>query len=274
MPDRKVDCYESTLDSMKRLPNPKGLLLAGGSSRRFGRDKLTEPVGGQPLLSRPLSALSEVCEQVFVSVAPGKKASMEAFLVENSLSVNWVLEDEAEEFGPLAGIREGFWALETMKKHRKGEPMGDDFSGIAPLLVLAADLPAVTHRTLTMLIRAYEAVTPDPQRPTVIAARAADGGQATEPAGATEPDCVSGPTQAAEPTRATEPARATGAGRIQPLCAIWMPSVLPLIIAHLEAGERSVFGVLDKVDLTTVDVPSGELININRPSDLELLSQM
>ena len=69
-------------------------------------------------------------------------------------------------------------------------------------------------------------------------------------------------------------ARSEEEERVQPLCAIWMPSAFPLIVARLEAGERSVFGVLDRLDVRTVDVPSSELININRPSDLDLLSQM
>ncbi len=36
------------------------IVLVGGSSRRFGRDKLREPLGGGWLVDRPIAALREV----------------------------------------------------------------------------------------------------------------------------------------------------------------------------------------------------------------------
>ena len=38
-----------------------GIILAGGLSRRLGRDKALEPFGGQPLISRVTRATSIDC---------------------------------------------------------------------------------------------------------------------------------------------------------------------------------------------------------------------
>ncbi|MDQ4107421.1 MAG: NTP transferase domain-containing protein, partial [Actinomycetota bacterium] len=46
-----------------------GVVLAGGRSRRFGRDKLAEFYGGRPLLQHPVSRLLEVCDRVVVVLA-------------------------------------------------------------------------------------------------------------------------------------------------------------------------------------------------------------
>ena len=45
-----------------------GVVLAGGLSRRLGRDKAVEPVGGEPLISRVISRLSQVSDQTVVVV--------------------------------------------------------------------------------------------------------------------------------------------------------------------------------------------------------------
>ncbi|WP_225007146.1 molybdenum cofactor guanylyltransferase [Novosphingobium percolationis] len=50
-----------------------GAILAGGQSRRFGRDKALAELGGQTLLARAVDALAPLCDAVVVvgrSVAP------------------------------------------------------------------------------------------------------------------------------------------------------------------------------------------------------------
>lgn len=54
-----------------------GVLLAGGQSRRLGRNKALEPFCGQPLMARVAARLSEVCGELVVVVAePGKAAGL------------------------------------------------------------------------------------------------------------------------------------------------------------------------------------------------------
>ena len=52
-----------------------GIVLAGGMSRRLGRDKAIEPVDGEPLISRVIGRLSQVSEQTVVVVNDTERAS-------------------------------------------------------------------------------------------------------------------------------------------------------------------------------------------------------
>lgn len=62
------------------------IVLVGGQSRRFGRDKLVEPVAGQLLVAHPVAALREVfgprvklvgeCDQRLAAVADGTIADL------------------------------------------------------------------------------------------------------------------------------------------------------------------------------------------------------
>jgi predicted molibdopterin-dependent oxidoreductase YjgC len=53
-----------------------GVALAGGQSRRLGRDKAVEPFEGQPLITRVLDRLSEVSEELLVVVADMTEAAL------------------------------------------------------------------------------------------------------------------------------------------------------------------------------------------------------
>ena len=53
-----------------------GIVLAGGVSRRLGRDKAIEPVGGVPLIERVIERLSRVSDETVVVVNDGKRASV------------------------------------------------------------------------------------------------------------------------------------------------------------------------------------------------------
>ena len=52
-----------------------GIVLAGGMSRRLGRNKAVEHVGRMPLLSRVIDRLSQVTDQTVVVVADAEQAS-------------------------------------------------------------------------------------------------------------------------------------------------------------------------------------------------------
>ena len=45
-----------------------GIILAGGLSRRLGRDKAVEPIDGQPLVGRVMDALSRIADELVVVV--------------------------------------------------------------------------------------------------------------------------------------------------------------------------------------------------------------
>jgi molybdopterin-guanine dinucleotide biosynthesis protein A len=64
-------------------------------------------------------------------------------------------------------------------------------------------------------------------------------------------------------------ARTEPGAQVQPLCAVWRPSALERIEAVFDAGKRSVFGVLDVLDVADIAVPAGGLRNMNSPSDLD-----
>ena len=48
--------------------NVSGIVLAGGQSRRFGRDKAVEPFQGQPLIERVIRGVSQLTDETVVVV--------------------------------------------------------------------------------------------------------------------------------------------------------------------------------------------------------------
>ena len=53
-----------------------GVVLAGGTSQRLGRDKAAVPVGGEPLLWRVLGQLSQVTDETLVVTSTGQRSSV------------------------------------------------------------------------------------------------------------------------------------------------------------------------------------------------------
>lgn len=79
-----------------------GVVLAGGRSRRFGRDKLAEDVDGRPLLHHAIGRLLEVCEGVVVVI--GIDADQPR--MPEGTEVTFA-RDAAPDEGPLRGLAAG-----------------------------------------------------------------------------------------------------------------------------------------------------------------------
>lgn len=109
-----------------------GAVLAGGASRRFGRDKSAEEIGGVSMIEHAWTTLQAVCgEAVVVSSRSATPTGP------------WVtIPDRREGAGPLAGIEAGLT-----------HAMERGFSG---LFVLACDLPLVRADLLNTLVSEWE----------------------------------------------------------------------------------------------------------------------
>jgi molybdopterin-guanine dinucleotide biosynthesis protein A len=79
-----------------------GVVLAGGRSRRFGRDKLAEEYQGRALLQHPVSRLLEVCDRVVIVLSPD--ASEPAMPAGAPVAF---ARDAIDDEGPLRGLSAG-----------------------------------------------------------------------------------------------------------------------------------------------------------------------
>jgi molybdopterin-guanine dinucleotide biosynthesis protein A len=140
---------------MSDAPGPVGaIVLAGGRSSRFGRDKLAEPVDGRPMLERAIDAVREVATEVVVVAAPDGSPAVAAGII--------VVRDRSAFEGPLAGLATGLAALAP--EVERVIVVGGDM----PTLV-----PAVLERLLDLADRADAVILEDDAgpRPLPMAAR-------------------------------------------------------------------------------------------------------
>ncbi len=105
-----------------------GLVLAGGESRRMGRDKALLVRDGQSQLAHIAALLEGITERVYVSSRREQQDDPERSRFEN-------IVDRYDGIGPIAGI------LSAMDAH----PNTD-------WLVVACDLPNIDERTLSFLV--------------------------------------------------------------------------------------------------------------------------
>jgi FdhD protein len=91
----------TTTDAGRRPARPSlaGAVLAGGRSRRMGRDKRTLPIQGQPLLSHAVAALAAVTDEVVVVAATADDPAL-ASLAPPVRTVADLVPDQ----GPLGGL--------------------------------------------------------------------------------------------------------------------------------------------------------------------------
>ena len=80
-------------------PRVSVVILAGGRSSRFGRDKLAEPIDGRTLLGRVIDAVRPVASEIIVVAAPGATP-----VVPDDVRI---VHDPVAFEGPLVGARAG-----------------------------------------------------------------------------------------------------------------------------------------------------------------------
>ncbi len=143
-------------------PRIGAIVLAGGRSSRFGRDKLAEPVGGRPLLERAVDAVRIVADVVVIVVSPGATIP---------LSDGVLIAFDPRPFeGPLAGLAAGLAALPA---------------DVDRVIVVGGDMPTLVVPVLRRLIRGLGAcdvtvlADDDRPRPLPMAVRSAPASAAT-----------------------------------------------------------------------------------------------
>lgn len=114
-------------DTGTGLPPLHGLLLAGGRSRRLGRDKALLEVEGETLLRRGFALLTDICHETFVAIGPAQQQDLtrQAFPT---------LVDTKDDAGPLC-------AIASAARHHPQ----------AAWLVLAVDMPMIDQTDLARL---------------------------------------------------------------------------------------------------------------------------
>ncbi|MEJ7753134.1 MAG: molybdopterin-dependent oxidoreductase, partial [Candidatus Limnocylindrales bacterium] len=115
-------------------PPASGIVLAGGRSSRFGRDKLAEPLDGRPLLHHAIRALASVCTEVIV-VAPAGGLTV-ALPADLPVPLH-VVSDGTSFSGPLLGLAAGAAAAEEWW-----------------LVVAGGDMPSLEPTVLRTMLRA------------------------------------------------------------------------------------------------------------------------
>lgn len=89
-------------DREEKITLVSALILAGGKSRRMGRQKGSLPLGGLSLLERALAKADRVFAQVYLSGPP-----------ELGRLGRPVISDEIPELGPIGGILTGLQKITT-----------------------------------------------------------------------------------------------------------------------------------------------------------------
>jgi len=124
-------------------PRPNGvsaIVLAGGRSSRFGRDKLAEPVDGRPLLLHAIDSVRAVAAEVIVVEAPGATAAVPGDVA--------VVHDPTPFEGPMAGLAAGLRGA----RHEVCLVVGGDspslVAGVLQVLIDTLDDPATDAAAL------------------------------------------------------------------------------------------------------------------------------
>ena len=109
------------------------LILAGGRSSRFGRDKLAEPIDGRTMLDHVVDRVRDVATDVVVVAAAGASIDLPPDVE--------VVQDDRRFEGPLAGLGVGLRAVDP---------------GVERVIVVGGDMPTVVPAVLARLVAALD----------------------------------------------------------------------------------------------------------------------
>jgi molybdopterin-guanine dinucleotide biosynthesis protein A len=107
------------------------IVLAGGRSSRFGRDKLAEPLDGRPLLDHAIAAIRALTAEIVVVAAPGAQPPIPEGVV--------LVHDATAFEGPLVALEAGLAATQADR-----------------LIVVAGDMPSLVPAVLRRLLAALD----------------------------------------------------------------------------------------------------------------------
>lgn len=142
-------------------PRVAAIVLAGGRSSRFGRDKLREAIDGQPLLARAIGAVRLVADEVIVvgGVGDARPNAGDAVTLPDGTRV---IHDERPFEGPLAALAIGLAATDAELVIVVGGDMPSLVPAVLARLIATFDDPEVDaavldggghHRPLPMALR-------------------------------------------------------------------------------------------------------------------------
>jgi molybdopterin-guanine dinucleotide biosynthesis protein A len=117
-------------------PSVTGIILAGGRSSRFGRDKLAELIDGKPLLWHAIDAVRPLVEEILVVAAPGAEP-----LVPTGVRV---VRDRIAFEGPLSGLLAGLLEARAPAVLVAGGDMPSMVEGVLTMLLAELDMQPVT----------------------------------------------------------------------------------------------------------------------------------
>ena len=103
------------------------IVLAGGRSSRFGRDKLAEPLDGRPLLHHAIDAVRPIAAEIIVVAAPDASPALPPDVT--------LVHDAVAFEGPLAGLLAGLAAARS-----------------PTVLVVGGDMPALSVAVLESMV--------------------------------------------------------------------------------------------------------------------------
>ncbi len=114
-----------------KVSHVEAAILAGGASRRMGRDKASVEFAGLPMAQRVARALGECVERVRVVVRPGEKSPLDLAVIEDAHAVR----------APIVGLAAALHGCES-----------------SAVLVCACDLPEIDPRLVLALLSFMPAV--------------------------------------------------------------------------------------------------------------------
>ena len=226
-----------------------GIVLAGGRSRRLGRDKAVEPFGGQPLIRRVIDRIAPLTDEIVVVVANAARGEALPLAPEHRVAL-----DLYPEGGSLGGIFSGLTAA--------ANPWG---------LVVACDMPFLNPNLLAYMLdlrqgdgQAAASVSAPAHGPGNDVGPGNDAGRGYE-AGRGYDAIVPMPGAFPEPTH-----------------ALYSQACLPHIEAKLRANDLKISGFFADVSVRYVtqaeigqfDPEEHSFFNVNSPEDLALAMEI